>query len=290
MVPSNSLAMIWRIAVNQYIALLRSSKMIVLGVVLVFIQIQIITPIIQCSELMQMKVSVFEPFIAMGNSSVLLLILPLLFLVLMADFPPKGGNHLLYQFRCKKRTWLWGQLLYLMQICGSIILFFLLVTIALLGKQGKFLLNFSEAITHYVVTFPERYGDYINQLFPENLYLQLTLQEAVIHTILFLILYFILLGLILLLMSLINKKNIGIIIDCFVVILGVFSCAGGSTIKWMFPMAHAIPWLHFEAYFSEQIFPMWGSYVYFLVIILVLGTVCFSVVKRYEVGRGTVYD
>ena len=100
---------------------MRSSRLIILGVMLVFIHMQIIITLQDCAVRMGEPVTILEAFVALGNSGVIVLILPALFLVLLSDFPQKGGIDFLYQMRCSKKTWIWGQILFALEgrISGS---------------------------------------------------------------------------------------------------------------------------------------------------------------------------
>ena len=59
-----------------------------------------------------MKLSLTEPFIVCGNSGVILLVLPLLYLVMMADFPRQGQEIYFFKIRMNDRIWYMGQILY----------------------------------------------------------------------------------------------------------------------------------------------------------------------------------
>ena len=61
---------------------MRSSRLIILGVMLVFIHMQIIVTLQDCAVRMGEPVTILEAFVALGNSGVIVLILPALFLVL----------------------------------------------------------------------------------------------------------------------------------------------------------------------------------------------------------------
>lgn len=90
----------------------RSSRLIILGVILIFIHIQVILPLKECALLMGTAVSIPEAFVALGNSGLLVMVVPVLFLVLVADFPQKGGVDIFYQIRCSKKVWICGQILF----------------------------------------------------------------------------------------------------------------------------------------------------------------------------------
>ena len=56
----------WNVACMEYKKLIRSTKMIILAMFLIFVNIQIITPLKQCAIDMDAKLSYFEPFIALA--------------------------------------------------------------------------------------------------------------------------------------------------------------------------------------------------------------------------------
>lgn len=86
------------IAQAEFRQWLRSSRIIILFVMLVFVNVQVIGPLRQCKMLMGEMLSIPEAFVALGNSGVILLIIPILFLVLMADF--HRGRELTGFIRC----------------------------------------------------------------------------------------------------------------------------------------------------------------------------------------------
>ena len=102
--------------------------------------------------------------------------------------------------------------------------------------------GFSHAVTHYSSVFPERTGDYILQLLPENLYQQMT--------------------------------------------LGTVSSSVRAGWMWLFPMAHSIPWVHYEKYLSRPVFPIAGSYLYLCVICTALALASLFAARGYQAGRG----
>lgn len=142
--------------------------------------------------------------------------------------------------------------------------------------------DYSYAVTRYVALFPERAGEYVVQLIPENLYNQIPLPVAVIHTALLLILYFIMLAMLLLVFSLVKKKIAGIFLDGILILLGTIVCAGRKAYMWVFPMAHTITWLHYAEYQSEPVQPLFHSYLYFGVINAVLIVLSIVMSKRYN--------
>lgn len=278
----NWIKKIWNLSQIEMLRLVRSTKMIILAVFLIFINIQVIAPLRRLSILMESKVSLLEPFAAIGNSGIIVLIMPLFFLTMMADFPREGNSQYFYQVRCSKRTWIAGQILYAVESSIALTGFVFASSCILSLDFTNQSLDYSYAVTRYVATFPERAGEYVVQLVPENLYNQIVLSKAMLHTAILLISYFLMLALIMLVFSLIKKKIIGILLDAFLIILGVITCAARATFMWIFPMAHTIIWMHYEKYQSKQVLLLFYSYLYFGVIDLALIVLSIVMNRRYN--------
>ena len=92
--PERNMKTVLHIAGTEFKRWLRSSRIIILGVMLIFVHMQIIVTLQDCASRTGLPVSVPEAFVALGNSGSIVLILPALFLVLMSDFPQKSGRHL----------------------------------------------------------------------------------------------------------------------------------------------------------------------------------------------------
>lgn len=264
---------------------IQHSRIIILGVILVFVHMQVIIPLKECAMRMGEPLALGEAFIAVGNSGVIVLIIPLLFLVLMADFPQKGNFDYLYQFRASKNAWILGQMLFVLKVALFLVFFLILSSALMMMDSSICSMQFSDAVTHYTMRFPERSGDYVVQLLPENLYHQMSLATAFFHTAILMLLYFLLLALILLLAALNNRKTTGIFVDSILIILGAGTCAARIKAMWLFPMAHTISWVHYEEYLSREIFPMAGSYVYMAGSCAVLAACCLLSSKHYQIGK-----
>lgn len=276
----NKIKTIWNLSRIELIRLMRSTKIIILALFAIFINIQIITPLRALSVDMKSKLSVLEPFAAIGNSGVVVLILPFFFLNMMADFPREGESQYFYQIRCSKRTWIISQILYAVETSAVLTVFVFAASIVLSLGFISGSLDYSYAVTRYVALFPERAGEYVVQLIPENLYHQIPLPLAVVHAALLLILYFIMLALLILIFSLAKRKIAGIFLDGIFIFGGTIVCAGRLSYMWALPMAHTVVWLHYAKYQSEPVLPLGYSYLYFGVINVILIAISVAMSKR----------
>lgn len=254
----------------ELMRILRSSKCLILILCGIFININIIDPIRELSQKMGSKVSIFEPFVALSNSGLVLLIVPLLFIVLMSEFPDNSRFQYFYSIRTSKRRWI---IIQMITICMSAVIY-LLVIILYSGlfslDYASFQADFSDAVRYYSVTFPELSYSYVAQLFPLNMLNQLSLSEVVLYSICMLYLYLTFLIKVILFFSILRRKIIGIIADFLIVFLGSALSSVSSGLQWIFPLSHTVSWVHFSEVASEQVFPIEYSIVYMLAINLVL--------------------
>ena len=231
-------------------------------------------------------VSIGEAFVALGNSGQIVLTVPALFLVLMSDFPQRGGIDFFYQIRCSRKVWICGQVLFALEAVLFLTAFLFCSSALMILPCGKWSLDFSHAVTYFAAVFPERSQSYLTMILPENVYHHMSLGTAMTHTALLMALYYLFLSFILLLSALCNQKYAGILTDVFLVVLGAITCAGDMDLMWLFPMAHTIPWLHYEPYLSKEIFPLTGSYLYLLGGCVILFICCMAFSKKYQAGKG----
>lgn len=271
---------IFAVARNEYIKWLTNPRNIVFLVLVVFAKTLAIDPLAKRAAEYGGKMSLLEPFAAIGNSGLLVMLLPAVYLVLMSDFPKFDGNSMFYISRTGKMNWLFGQLLFaLMSIVTYILAALVLVTLFSVGS-ADFSFSWSECTRFYAARFPDKEFTFASQLLPSNLYNQISLISSIVYTVTLLTLYLFLLTLILMILKLLSFKSAGLFASLGVIALGTATCAVKTKIMWCFPMANTIIWLHYTAILREPIVAIWYSYAYFAAVIIVLLTVSVILTKR----------
>ena len=278
----NKLKMAVNIAMIEFKRWMKSPKLIIVPVLLIFIRNLITGPLVDAGKETGYKLSVFEPFIALTNSGFVLLLIPLCFMVLMADFPQKELIDDLYHIRTEKRTWMVGQLLFALTATVSFVLFLMLSTMLMVSGNAEFKTDFSTGITNYEAIFPERYGGLVGELIPVNLYNQMTLLQTMFLTLVSLFAYLMLLALVLLFMTIMGHKEAGVLTDIFLIVGGTVCCAAKIDLQWFFPMAHTIPWIHFSEYLSKMKYPLWKSQLYLYGIVFLMFILCIVFSRKYD--------
>lgn len=164
----------------EYIRWITNPRIIIVGVLLVFMRTLAIEPLLERAEKMEIPLSIFEPFVAVGNSGMLVMLMPCVFMVLISDYPKLTGNTLFFIQRTGRLNWFLGQIIFLLMAISSF-LFAVLAGSVLLSK-GEFAWAWSDAVTKYTAHFPNEADSFTSSLLPSNLYNQIPLAAAVLQT------------------------------------------------------------------------------------------------------------
>ncbi len=267
----------------EFIRWIVNPKMILFLISGIFVYQTVSAPLLSIAEEGKAKMSIFEPVIAVGSSSLVMLILPLLFLVMVSDYPSRYSNSFFSIVRIGRRNWLISQ--YIQGIFLTLAyqaLFFLMVMIPLLGKT-RWKMSWSRFFEAFFRENKDA-GGYVRSLFPTRLYYQMSLPKALLETYLFLGLYLYILLLVLLTASLYRRHIMGTFLCGGIVIIGSALCSAKTPVMWAFPMAHSVVWLHYTEYFRKMVFSMEATYLYFAFVIGGLIYWQWGLIRTYSYG------
>lgn len=275
-----NLRKIWGTARTEYVGWITNPRVIILGVLLIFIKNLAIDPLAARAEKFGDTMIVFEPYIAVGNSAALTLFMPLVFLVLLSDYPKLGGISMFYISRTGKRDWLCGQILFL--IMAIVTFIGAVFASSMLFSGGHFGTEWSEAVRKYNARFPNEAGNFDSHLLPSNLYNQIPMMKALWQTSVLLAEYLLALALIIYILKILFGSSVGLAGALFAIALGTATTSLYSPIKWAFPTANTIIWLHYTEILSEPIYPIWASFLYFGILLAVLIAGNFIALKKIK--------
>lgn len=242
-------------------------RLLTVGMLLVFIYNLVVKELFSRVEKTGLPVNAAETFIAIGSSGVLLLFLPSVFLILISDHPNMGSHTLYSIHRAGRLRWLFGEIFGAL-LSTMIYVVGMFATCCVMTLPHGFLgAEWSDTVTKYVSMFPEERFTMMSQYLPSNLFNQMSLSFALLHTTLLLILYLFSLTLIITFFRILGMKAAGIAAAFGVVAAGVLTCAVQVKAMWAFPMSHTVTWLHYDTALREPKVPMHVSYIYFGVFI-----------------------
>ena len=265
---------------TEYVGWITDPRVVILGVLLIFIKTLAIDPLSGRAEKFGEKMIFWEPFIAVGNSGMLAMFIPLVFLILLSDYPKLGGSSLFCISRIGKRNWLCGQILFLIMAIGTFMAAILGASILFSG--GRFGDNWSDAVTKYNARFPAEAHNFDSELLPSNLYNQIPMITAAVQTFVLMSAYLLVLSLVIYALKILFCNSSGLAAAVGVIALGSVTASLGTGLRWAFPTSNTIVWLHYTEILSTPIYPVWASFAYFAGVLAVLIVLNFLALKKLK--------
>lgn len=277
---NKNLKCICAVARSEYLKWITNPRIIIVGVLLIFMRTLAIEPLLERADKIGIPLNLLEPFVAIGNSSMLVMLMPCVFMVLISDYPKMTGNTLFFIQRTGRFNWFAGQVLFLIMAILSFLCAVLVGSVVL--SSGEFSTVWSDAVTKYSARFPYEANSFTSMLIPSNLYNQIPLIKAVIQTLSLISAYLFLLAMIIYFFKLIHIQSFGLFAAIFIVAGGVITCSLKAKSMWLFPMANTIVWFHYEKIIGIPIFPIWCSYAYFGIAVVALVLLNLFAIKRFQ--------
>ena len=272
----------FRVAKNEYVKWITNPKMIIIAVMFIFTYDFVIRELIVAAEKMGEKLQILEGFIGISNSQLLLMMLPVVFIGLMGDFPRMDANAMFYIHRVGRVNWLLGQMIFAAMASGTYLLALLgFSTVTLLGKCS-FHNAWSEITTKYYLFAPNEYAGTVANLTTGRLYNNLPPVNAAVHIVLLMFLFFMVIAMLLLVGFVGGAQSAGIVVATGILCIGNVLAYMENRLRWVFPTAHAILELHFDPIYNTPVFDVWLSYVYYVGLLFVLFMVAFLCIDRLD--------
>lgn len=256
---------------SEYLCWLFNSRIILLPCVFIIVYTMITSDLVKCANNMCAPINLLEPFIGICNSATFLGFIPIVFLVLIADFPRIDNNMIFKIYRAGRIKWVLSQLLFLLAADVTFVfLLFVGITLPIL-QRGFWFNGWSDVVTDMSRVFPELADSDISKFIPANLYYQMLPFRAAILSSVFLILYLYLIGMIMLVIKIHGQGTFGIVIPGLIVIAGSgLVQLGHVNAKWLLPAAHGIVRTHYSTYYRHMDCTLTTSFLYFFGIIGIL--------------------
>ena len=258
-----------------------STRALLLVDLFIYLKGQISDSLLELTEGTGEPLQLFEPAIAVLDGSSTMLMLPLFFLTVFADFPKTDSDSFLYFSRSGKLSWFMGQVL--MSIAGAFVVLvgtMVAVTLPCIKYLSWNDGNWSDAVTKYYKIVNDELN-FSFSLIDARTYNQMNPGEALFHNTMLMLLCLVLLAMFKLLFYVYGKKAAGIFVDAVLVVIGNVLCyLEVEKVMWFFPMANTQVWLRHQEILNIQQFPLYLSYVYFIVFLFVTGLLTYVRLKK----------
>lgn len=280
-----SIRKIWSVCKTEYVKWILNARMILFLSLTIFVYDYVVRIMLENGEKMGKPINIIEPFIAIGNSALLLFVMPIVFLALISDFPKSDGNSMFYMLRTGKVNWFLGQTLFAI-IAGVTYVAALFSMSCLAVIKNSYIYNeWSDVVYLYYKYFPEDHENIILDLITDRLYNNLTPIQALTHTATLMLLLIIMIALIQLLSFAYSRKMVGLLINICLLCMGIGTTLFEGSIKWAFPVSNAVAWMHYDRVLKKPIVPIVNSYLYFIIIVVVLLVWNVIAIKKYDFSK-----
>lgn len=271
----------------EYVKWILNPRIIIFAVLCIFLYDYVIEVMLDSAVRTEGYIMVLEPFIAMANSELLIMVLPAVFIVLMSDFPKTDGNTMFYIQRVGKLNWVFGQMVFGIMAVATYLSGIVITSFVTVAHKAYAKNMWSPLITSYEKMFPNERESRIPMLINGRMFNNMTPVQAFLLTFTLLFLYFVIMEMLLLVGFAAGKRMIGMIVCYTVIGVGSSLCGMGNDIQWGFPAAHSLAWLHFDYVLKVQSVDIKYSYLYFIILFLTLAVISLTVIRRYDFSKIT---
>lgn len=226
-----------------------------------------------------LTLNVFEPFVLMCTRSVNIILIPLIFIILISDFPNCRTDYF-RMIRISKRGWLVGEIGFIILLSFVMMLVLLIGTILPVLDISFTANNWSKFMTTLRENYFEIYNHNVRVTLEASVMIHSLPISALVYSFLIMWLNLIIYGLLLLLGTVTSKRMVFLVSTLSLTFIGGCSTFFNSGIKWLFPIAHTQLGLHYNSIFSKINFPVYMTYIYLAAAVVVIVMLCGQLVKK----------
>lgn len=270
-------------AYEQYRTWIFSPRILLILYTIVFLNDNLTVKMLEICRETGYSLNLAEPISLILSKSVNAVIIPLVFISLMTDFPRNEGS-LFFVCRLTRTSLFLSQILF--SIAASLTYIILLFIGTFLYCLGSCSFNneWSGYTTELFLEYPEIYRENTSYFLTSATYMQGTPYKVMFHSTALLLLYTVLMSLIIMMFQFMHKKEAGVLI-CTVLTLCSLATDGGATaFTWIFPITHTVYGWHYDVFMRQPFFDLFGSYIYFAVLIVLLLSVNLILSRRVDLS------
>lgn len=274
-----------RVALAEYKRWLWNPRSLMLIMLIIYSRESVGMALCQHAIDMKQPLHWFEPYLALNNSVVAMLIMPVFYLVLMSDFPVMEGSYLWQIYRTGKVKWIVTQMTFaflaILTVMSGMFVSSILSSLGHMTMEG----GWSNVVTRFYLAFPDKANSTTAKLIQGDIYNHLSVGKAMFLCVTLTMLMLLVYSAILLCGKIYGRKYLPL--GICIALMGIGAALRYINTKWAFllPSAHAMLAGHNQEYLRKPIMPFWASYVYFIVLLVIIMTVAVIGVKRRDVCK-----
>lgn len=268
---------------NEFVSLIHKPKLVLIIVSIVFMIDSVAKPMKDLSLELGYQLNIAEPFIFITSKGINIVIIPLIFIAILSDFPSAENSGYFSLIRNGRISWLIGETLFAV-LSSVIYILIIFLSVAIYCADNSFIgNNWSDYTLRTYIDYPDVFL-YGTMFLDTSVYTQGTPVAILFQTLFLMMMYIFILVMLMLMFRIIGKKSFGIITAIGITFVGLPSYATSSPTRWIFPITHTAYNWHFNEFFAEPYCNISTSYIYFITLIIVLVLTNIYLVKYTQIG------
>jgi len=268
---------------NEFVSLIHKPKLLLIIVSIVFMIDSVAKPMKDLSIDLGYQLNIAEPFIFITSKGINIVIIPLIFIAILSDFPSAENSGYFSLIRNGRISWLVGETLFAV-LSSVIYILIIFLSVAIYCADNSFIgNNWSDYTLRTYIDYPDVFL-YGTMFLDTSVYTQGTPVAILFQTLLLMMMYIFILVMLILMFRIIGKKSFGIITAIGITFVGLPSYATSSPTRWIFPITHTAYNWHFNEFFAKPYCNMSTSYIYFITLMIVLVLTNIYLVKHSQIG------
>lgn len=280
---------------SMYISWLKNDKQIIFGLLLICLYMYVISPLIICSENMEQPLCFIEPYMSFVGNGFCMPLVVMAFLITIMDFPDISGNITFVLHRCGKRKWYHNQLAFLIISILTFLALLFIFSVIFTGSISFMTNGWSNTMINLNNEYIEEY-DNLRNMYPLavtdlSIINHFRPYDAAVYNTILVTLMLTFHGQLQMCLSVRFNKGVGCIASISVLGLGLLTWAASSKLKWIFPLANSTIGWHYNRLFQETIYPIYMSFIYMILINIMIYIIGRFIIKRKQFYLGgETYD
>ena len=268
---------------NEFVSLIHKPKLLLIIASIAFMIDSVAKPMKDLSIELRYQLNIAEPFIFITSKGLNIVIIPLIFIAILSDFPSAENSGYFSIIRNGRISWLVGETLFAL-LSSVLYIIIIFLSVAIYCADNSFIGNvWSDYTLRTYIDYPDIFL-YGTTFLDTSVYTQGTPVDILFQTLALMIMYIFILVMLMLMFRIIGRKTFGIITAIGITFVGLPSYATSSPTRWIFPITHTAYNWHFNEFFAEPYCNMSTSYLYFAILISVLVLTNLYLVTHTQIG------
>lgn len=268
---------------TETIQTLRQTKILLIIFFMILLYESILSPMkALCVEALY-TIQIAEPFILLCTRSTNVILIPLIYMVLLSGFP-YCKTQFFQIIRTGKQHWFWGEFIFIVWSSFLLTLILFSGSFLFLSQCIEISNEWSAFMTSMRETFPLLYAENPLLFLDASIVAHGKPNQVLLYTFGMMWLYLVIIGVCILLGTIIGKRTVALIVSVAVTLIGGSAIYFGGDAQWLFPLVHVEFGLHYDSLFSKVHFPILGSILYLILLLIGLMVLCQCCLRAIQIG------